>query len=175
MRNPYGDNPKPTDSGIGGFGIGQRPDSVRSRAGTGFRAHRFMKKETQHDERTPPPPPSRRCPGAGRHGSRTGWLQHPPAQILAEALTDQLAIASGDGANATQLAALLSQVARSSTPRALVIGGAPALDAAVMQGALKGQRLEGLQVIFAGLPEQEADITTLVRAAGARFDFVSRQ
>lgn len=44
-----------------------------------------------------------------------------------------------------------------------------------MQGALKGQRLEGLQVIFAGLPEQEADIATLVRAAGARFDFVSRQ
>ncbi|WP_301150952.1 hypothetical protein [Metapseudomonas otitidis] len=91
------------------------------------------------------------------------------------ALADQLAIASGGGANATQLAALLSQVARSSTPRVLVIGGAPALDAAVMQGALKGQRLEGLQVIFAGLPEQEADIATLVRAAGARFDFVSRQ
>jgi|GEM_PF-1120482 len=127
-----------------------------------------------------------------------GCSTHPPekkqGQILAEALAktqarelvtvtipshgalaDQLAIASGGGANATQLAALLSQVARSSTPRVLVIGGAPALDAAVMQGALKGQRLEGLQVIFAGLPEQEADIATLVRAAGARFDFVSRQ
>ncbi|MGC8099401.1 hypothetical protein [Metapseudomonas otitidis] len=45
-----------------------------------------------------------------------------------------MAIASGDGANATQLAALLSQVARSSTPRAPIIGGAPALDAEVMQG-----------------------------------------
>lgn len=55
-----------------------------------------------------------------------GCSTHPPekkqGQILAEALTDQLAIASGDGANATQLAELLSQVARSSTPRALVMG-----------------------------------------------------
>ncbi|MDH1108621.1 hypothetical protein N5C55_19835 [Pseudomonas otitidis] len=127
-----------------------------------------MEKETQHDERTPPPPHravalALAVMALGLGGCST----HPPekkqGQILAEALTDQLAIASGDGANATQLAALLSQVARLSTPRALVIGGAPALDAAVMQGALKGQRLEGLQVIFAGLPEQEADITTLVR------------
>ncbi|WP_308725868.1 hypothetical protein [Metapseudomonas otitidis] len=70
----------------------------------------------------------------GLGGCSTQPPEKKQGQILAEALTDQLAIASGDGANATQLAALLSQVARSSTPRAPIIGGAPALDAEVMQG-----------------------------------------
>jgi len=88
-------------------------------------------------------------------------------------LADNLAIAAGGGANATQLRNALSAARAAGDKGFLIIGSQNgALDLAVIKNAVHSQDLSGMTILYSGDPGKNDAIRSAVEKANGEFQFV---
>lgn len=89
-------------------------------------------------------------------------------------LPDRLVIVAGGGVERFNVRDMFAKVSESPNGRFLMFGANPALDKAIVGGALSGQRFPRVWLFFVGEPGQEQEMRSIVEAAGIRYSFISK-
>ncbi|AGL82430.1 hypothetical protein [Pseudomonas protegens] len=89
-------------------------------------------------------------------------------------LPDRLVIVAGGGVERFNVRDMFAKVSQSPNGRFLMFGANPALDKAIVGGALSGQRFPRVWLFFVGEPGQEQEMRSIVEAAGIRYSFISK-
>jgi hypothetical protein len=98
----------------------------------------------------------------------------PSAKIASHGLiADNLAIAAGGGANATQLKQGLLSAKSAGDSGFLIIGAASSLDVAIIKNAFDGIDLDGMRIYYAGGEAQKDEARAAVEKANANFQYIS--
>lgn len=87
-------------------------------------------------------------------------------------LADNLAIAAGGGANATQLRGALLSAKAQGDKGFLIIGSNGALDLAVISNAVDSQDLTGMTIFYAGDSTKSEAIASAVKKAKGEFHLI---
>ncbi|MCU7648873.1 hypothetical protein [Pseudomonas piscis] len=112
--------------------------------------------------------------------SRQGQATDQPPSLLVTRinshglLADRVTIAAGGGQDRMNVRELFAQAAASRGARVVIFGASPALDQAIVGGALSEQRFPGVWLLFVGEPEQSRQMQASAEAAGLRYSFISR-
>lgn len=89
-------------------------------------------------------------------------------------LADRVVIAAGGASERLNVRGLFATASASQAGRVLIVGANPALDQAIVGGALSEQRYPGVWLFFVGEPEQSRQMQALAEAAGLRYSFISK-
>ncbi|NBF10571.1 hypothetical protein [Pseudomonas sp. Fl4BN1] len=89
-------------------------------------------------------------------------------------LPDRLVIVAGGARERFNVRDMFAQVSESQSGRFLMFGANPALDKAIVGGALSDQRFPRVWLFFVGEPEQEQEMKGIVEAAGIKYSFISK-
>ncbi|RIA31616.1 hypothetical protein DFO61_2340 [Ectopseudomonas oleovorans] len=103
-------------------------------------------------------------------------LSFPSIKIPSHAmLADSLTIASGGGANSTQLQQELLAAKASGSTGFLIIGSSSALDLAVIEGATDSQDLSGMSIFYSGSTDKKSEIRSAIEKSKASFHYISAE
>ncbi len=106
---------------------------------------------------------------AGQNSVSLSSVKIPSHGLLA----DNLAIAAGGGANATQLRNALWAARAAGDKGFLIIGSQNgALDLAVIKNAVDSQDLSGMTILYSGDPGKSDAIRSAVEKANGEFQFI---
>ncbi|MCO7570425.1 hypothetical protein NJH78_10605 [Pseudomonas chlororaphis] len=89
-------------------------------------------------------------------------------------LADRLMIVAGGGRERFNVREMFIRVSDSESGRFLIFGANPALDKAIVGGALSDQQFPRVWVFFVGEPAQEQEMQAIVEAAGSKYSFISK-
>ncbi len=99
----------------------------------------------------------------------------PSLKILSHGLiADNLAIAAGGGANASQLKQELLKAKAAGDSGFLIIGAGTSLDLAIIENAFDALDLNGMRVYYAGGEAQKDEVRTAVEKAQAQFQYIAQ-
>ncbi|WMN18415.1 hypothetical protein QL104_03095 [Pseudomonas piscis] len=89
-------------------------------------------------------------------------------------LPDRLVIVAGGGVERFNVRDMFVKVSASPSGRFLMYGANPALDKAIVGGALSDQRFPRVWLLFVGEPEQAREMQGIAEAAGIKYSFISK-
>ncbi|WP_092319161.1 hypothetical protein [Pseudomonas saponiphila] len=89
-------------------------------------------------------------------------------------LPDRLVIVAGGGMERFGMRDMFRAVSAELNRKLVIFGANPALDKAIVGGALSDQQFPRVWVFFVGEPAQEQEMKGIVEAAGSKYSFISK-
>ncbi|WP_060845062.1 hypothetical protein [Pseudomonas sp. St29] len=89
-------------------------------------------------------------------------------------LPDRLAIVAGGGMVRFNMRDMFRTASAAQYGTFVIFGANPALDKAIVGGALSDQQFPRVWVFFVGEPAQEQEMQAIVEAAGSKYSFISK-
>ncbi|WP_267269299.1 hypothetical protein [Pseudomonas protegens] len=89
-------------------------------------------------------------------------------------LPDRLMIVAGGGMERFGMRDMFRMLSAELNRKLVIFGANPALDKAIVGGALSDQQFPRVWVFFVGEPAQEQEMRAIVETAGSKYSFISK-